>query len=86
MVGANLQGLVSSHHQAGLSVLLVLQQSDITSSSLLPLVGLADELEELGAHLEHLLLHLLVGLDLDLLGKADDGLEVDILGLGGFLL
>jgi len=86
VVGANLQGLVSSHDQSRLAVLLVLQQPHITSSTLLPLVGLADELEQLRAHLEGLLLHLLVCLDFDLLGEADDGLEVNILGFWGFVL
>jgi hypothetical protein len=38
------------------------------------------ELEKLCAHLENLLLKLLVGLDFDFLGEADDGLEVNILG------
>ena len=86
MVGADLEGLVSAHDQPGLAVLLVLQETDVASTPLLPLAGLALEDEELGAHLEHLLLGLLVGLDLDLLGQADDGLEVDVLRLGGLLL
>ncbi len=79
VVGADLEGLVASHDQASLAVFLVLQQPDIAGSALLPLAGLADELKQLGAHLEELLLRLLVGLGLDLLGKLDDGLEVDIL-------
>lgn len=97
VVGADLERLLSSHNQADLVVLLVLEQSDIASSSLLPLAGggggiLAillgglDELEQLGAHLEELLLRLLVGLDIDLLGQLDDGLEVNVLALGGLLL
>lgn len=97
MVGADLERLLSSHNQADLVVLLVLEKSDITGSSLLPLArggggilailldGL-DKLEQLGAHLEELLLRLLVGLDVDLLGQLDDGLEVDVLALGGLLL
>lgn len=64
VVGADLEGLVAAHDQAGLQVLLVLQQTDITSTTLLPLLALGVELEELGAHLEHLLLNLLAGLDL----------------------
>lgn len=79
VVGADFQGLVSSHDQAGLVVLFVLQQSDISGSTLLPLVGILDELEELRAHLEDLVLEFLIGLDLDLLGETDHGLEVDIL-------
>jgi hypothetical protein len=64
----------------------VLQESDITSSTLLPLVGILDELEELCAHLESLLLELLVGLDLDFLSEANNWLEVDILRLWSLLL
>ena len=45
VVGANLEGLVSSHNQSSLAVLLVLQQPNITSSTLSPLVALLDELE-----------------------------------------
>lgn len=86
MVGADLQGLIPAHDQAGLLVLLVLQQTHITSATLLPLLALTVELEQLGAHLEHLLLKLLVGLGLNLLGQANDGLEVNFRGLGSFLL
>lgn len=86
VVGADLEGLVSAHDESGLAVLLVLEQADVAGAALLPLAALLDELEELGAHLEGLLLGLLVGLGLDLLGQLDDGLEVDILGLGGLLL
>lgn len=78
MVGANLQSLISSHNQSRLAILLVLQESNITSSALLPLVGLLVELEELCAHLENLLLKLLIGLDLNFLSETDDWLEVDI--------
>lgn len=86
MVGADLEGLVASHDQSGLAVLLVLEQTDVTSTTLLPLAALLDELEKLGAHLESLLLSLLVGLGINLLGQLDDGLEVNVLGLGGILL
>ncbi len=78
MVGANLQSLISSHDQSRLAILLVLQESNITSSALLPLVGLLVELEELCAHLENLLLKLLIGLDLNFFSETDDWLEVDI--------
>jgi hypothetical protein len=64
VVGADLEGLVSAHDEAGLQVLLVLQQTDITCTTLLPFLALGVELEELGAHLEHLLLNLFAGLDL----------------------
>jgi hypothetical protein len=56
----------------------MLQQSNITSPTLLPLIGLFVELEELCAHLEDLLLKLLVGFDLNFLSETDDWLEVDI--------
>jgi hypothetical protein len=79
VIGADLQGLVSSHNQSRLAILLVLQESNITGSTLLPLVGILDELEELCAHLESLLLELLIGLDLDFLGETDDWLEMDVL-------
>ena len=82
VVGADLEGLVAAHDQAGLQVLLVLQQTDITSTTLLPLLALGVELEELGAHLEHLLLNLLAGLDLHdllqlLLNPAGIGNDLD---------
>lgn len=86
VVGADLKGLVTTHDQTGLAVLLVLEQADVTGTALLPLLGILLEDEELGAHLEELLFGLLVGLGLDLLGQADHGLEVDIIGLGSFLL
>lgn len=86
MVGADLQSLIPTHDQTGLLVLLVLQQTHITGTTLLPLLALTVKLEQLGAHLEHLLLKLLVGLGLHLLGQANDGLEVNFRGLGGFLL
>jgi hypothetical protein len=78
VVGADLQSLVSSHNQSRLAILLVLQKSNITSPALLPLVGILNKLEELCTHLEGLLLELLVGLDFNFLGKADNGLKVDI--------
>lgn len=86
MVGADLEGLIPTHDQTGLLVLLVLQQTHITSTTLLPLLAVTVEFEELGAHLEGLLLELLVGLGLDLLGQADDGLEVDFGGFGSIIL
>lgn len=85
VVGADLQGLVPAHHQTSLLVLLVLQQPHVAGTTLLPLLALTVVLEQLGAHLEHLLLKLLVGLGLHLLGEADDGLEVNFGGFGGIL-
>ena len=86
VVGADLEGPVTAHDETGLAVLEVLEEANITSTALLPLTALPDELEKLGAHLEELLLGLLVGLGLDLLGQVNDGLEVDILGLGSLLV
>jgi hypothetical protein len=86
VVGADLEGLVTAHDEASLLVLLVLQQTDITGTTLLPLLGLAVELEQLGAHLEGLLLKLFVGLGLNLLSQANDGLEVDVGGLLNLIL
>lgn len=78
MVGANFQSLVSSHNQARSLVLLVLQESDFTSSTLFPLLALSIELEQLGTHLEALLLEFLICLGLNLLSQADNGLEIDV--------
>ena len=76
MVGADLECLVPTHDQPSLSVLLVLEQSNVTSTTLLPFSALAVELEQLGAHTEGLLLELLVGLCVDLFRQAVDGLKV----------
>ena len=86
VVGADLEGLVSAHDQASLAVLLVLEQTNVTSATLFPLGSLANKFEQLGAYLEHLLLGLLVGLGLDLFGQLDDGLEVNIIRFRGLLL
>jgi hypothetical protein len=47
VVGADLEGLVAAHDESGLSVLLVLQQLDVTSSTLLPLLRVGIKLEKL---------------------------------------
>lgn len=49
MVGANLKSLISSHNEPGLTVLLVLEESHVTSTTLLPLTRFLVELEQLGA-------------------------------------
>ena len=56
VVSADLEGLVAAHHQAGLLILGMLQQSDITGTTLLPLLAVGIESEQLSAHLEGLLL------------------------------
>lgn len=86
MVGADLEGLVAAHDQAGLAVIAMLEQTHVAGTALLPLARVGNVPEELGAHLEDLLLRLLVGLGLDLLRQVDDGLEVNVLGLGGLLV
>ena len=86
MVSADLEGLVSAHHQPGLVVLLVPQQPHVASTTLLPFLGVTVKSEQLGAHLEGLLLELLVGLCLNLLGQANDGLEVNFGGLRSVIL
>lgn len=80
MICTDFQGLVSAHDEPSLAILLVLQESHITSSTFLPLTAVAVELEQLGAHLEGLLLRFFVGLGLDLLSKMDDWLEVNVWG------
>lgn len=49
VVGADLVGLVATHQETDLLGLLVLHQADISGTALLPLVGLLDEAEKLGA-------------------------------------
>jgi len=78
VVGADLEGLVTTHDESGSAVLLVLEQADLAGTTLLPLSAVAVELEELGTHLEGLLLALLVCLGVDFLGKVDNGLKVDV--------
>lgn len=86
VVGADLEGLIPAHHKASLVVLLVLEQTDVTGTTLFPLLALTVEAEQLRPHLEGLLLQFFVGLGLDLLRQTDDGLEVDIGGLRRFIL
>lgn len=83
MVRADLESLIPPHDQARLLVLLVLQQSNIAGPALLPLLRLAVELEQLGAHLETLLFQLLICPGIDFLGQMDDGFIVRVsLGFG----
>lgn len=78
MIRADLQSLVSPHHQSRLAILLVLKQPHIASTSFLPLVRLPNEFEKFCAHLKGLLLEFFISFDLNLLREANDGLEVDI--------
>lgn len=86
MVGANLQSFISSHNQPCLAILLMLQESDISGSTLLPFIRVANKFEKLGAHLEGLLLELFVCLDFDFLREADYGLKMNILGFRSLIL
>lgn len=86
MVSADLEGLVSAHHQPGLVVLLVPQQPHVASTTLLPFLGVTVESEQLGAHLEGLLLEFFIGLGVDLFSQANDRLEVNFRGFGSLLL
>lgn len=78
MVCADFEGLVTSHDQSCLAILLVLEQTNVPSASFLPFSRLTIKLEELGSHLEDLLFQFLVGLDIDLLRQADHRLEFHI--------
>jgi len=78
VVGADLERLVSAHHQPGLAVLTMLEQPDIARTALLPLPRVLVEFEQLGSHLECLLLQLLVRLGIHLFRQAYDWLEVGI--------
>lgn len=86
MVSADLEGLVSAHHQPGLVVLLVPQQPHVASTTLLPFLGVTVKSEQLGAHLEGLLLEFFIGLGVDLFSQANDRLEVNFRGFGSLLL
>lgn len=86
VVGANFERLVTTHNEAGLAVLLVLEQAKRASTALLPLARLLNKSEHLASHVEDLFLGFLVCNCLDLLGEFMDGLKVDILGLGSLLL
>lgn len=52
VVCAHLESLVSPHHQPDLCRLLVLQETHVSSSSLLPLLGLLLESEQLSSPVE----------------------------------
>lgn len=84
MIRANLERLVSPHHQPCLIVLLVPQQSHIARTPLLPILSFTIEFEELRPHLEGLLFALLVCGGFNLLGEVDNGLEMLVLALFDF--
>lgn len=78
VVGADFESLITPHDNSDQLCLLVLQQPQIPGTSLLPLVGIGDESEQLGSHLEDDILVLLVGADVDLFSQLDDGLIVRV--------
>lgn len=49
MVGTDLQSLIPTHDKSDLASLLVLKQSDVTSTTLLPLSGVLVESEKLSS-------------------------------------
>lgn len=86
MVRADLERLVSPHYQSRLLILLVSEQPDIARTALFPLLAFSVKLEQLGAHLEHLLLTLLIRGRLDFFGQVNDGLKVRVFALLYFFL
>lgn len=86
VVGADFKSLVTSHNQTRLAILLVPQQANIASATLLPFSALTVKFKELRAHLEGLFFRLLVGLGLNLLRQMDDGLELNIRLVGLWVL
>jgi hypothetical protein len=78
VIGADLESLITTHDESSLEILFVLEESNIASTTFFPFAAIAVELEELGPHLEDLLLRFFVGLGLDLLGKVHNGFEVDV--------
>lgn len=81
MIRADLQRLITSHDQSRLSILLVLQQPHVSSTTFLPLTRFSIEPEEFGTHLEDLFLHLFIGFDFNLFRETIDRFEMDILRL-----
>lgn len=81
MVGADLEGLVSSHDQTDFAILLMFQQAKRASTTFFPFAfsfGVLGEFEHLAPHVENLFLGFFVGHSLDLLGELVHRLEVDI--------
>jgi hypothetical protein len=78
MISTDFERLISPHNQACLAILLMLEQSHVTRSPLLPFSRIAIELEQLRAHLENLLLRLFVGLGLNFLSEVDNRFEMNI--------
>lgn len=78
MISAHLKRLISSHDKSGLSTCLMLEELDISGSTFLPFTSITIKSEELSSHLELLLLFLLVGLNVDFLGKMYDRFKIHV--------
>lgn len=82
MVRAHLQRLVATHDEAHLLRFFVLQETNVTSATLLPLLRFLIEAEEFGTNLELHILVLFVRLHLNLVLQLDDWVVVRVvLGL-----
>lgn len=79
MVSTDLQGLVTAHDKTDLLRFFVLQETDITRTTLLPLLRLLVKAEELGSNLELDVLVLFVGLDLNLVFKLDHRVKLRVM-------
>ena len=49
VVGADFEGLIAPHHETNLLGFLVLKQTNVSGTSLLPFIALGREPEQLGA-------------------------------------
>jgi hypothetical protein len=86
VVCANLKCLISPHDQTSLLVFLVFQQPNIPCPTLLPLPGVSIKTEELGPHLESLLLHFLICLCFHRFSQVNNRFKMYIRGLGCLLI
>ena len=78
MIGTNFKCLITSHDQACLAVFLVLQKTNITCASLLPLSRITIKLEKFGSHLERLFFSFFMSFGLNLFGQVDNRFEMNI--------
>ena len=86
VVGADLECLFSSHQEAELASLLVLEDLGLAQPSLLPLLGVVTEPEQLGSLLKDDLLSLLPSDHVHHLWQGNDGGELHLWFIGlGFL-
>ena len=78
MICADFEGLISPHHQPCLMALPMLQKLHITGTTFLPFPSVPVEFEQFCAHFKDLFFILFIGLSLNLLGKFDDRLKVNL--------